>query len=166
MNAKLEPAAVQLEIDDRLRTIFMEQYGLMREENDPGYKAWGLMGVEVAMCLANVFLLLKDAKTPGRAFKAVCDLSYVMNTNEFWVKNAGIILPVVHMALNAHRDHMLLAVDRQERDQYALHDGLMYAAMYAPLEVFTVIAYCLGGPALQANISTTLKLALQPYFRS
>lgn len=165
MNAKLAEAATQLEIDERLRTIFMEQYDVLNEKRDPGYKAWATYGVEVAMCLANAFLLLRDSKTPGRAFKVVCDLTYEMNTNPFWVKNAGIILPVVHMALNAHRDHLLLTVDRQERDQYALHDGLMYAAMYAPLEVFATIAYCIDGPALQTGVSATLKLALQPYFK-
>jgi hypothetical protein len=75
-------------------------------------------------------------------------------------------MPLVHMALNAHRDAVALQVDRAKREEYAQGDTLLAAARAAPLEIFPIIAYCFGGPELMLSASLPLKQELAPYLLS
>lgn len=148
-----------------LEDIFLEEFGLLKTKDDegfnPGYNAWGLLGTDVAIRLARMFIGLKN--NTG-VFETMCDLIYQLNSNDFWQKNASVLLPVVHMALNAHRDGALLMADRAARDEYSSSDSLISAARAAPLEIFPIVAYLIGGPALMATKSLILKQRLAPYF--
>lgn len=160
----LETVRAIAEVDDRLRGIFTEHFGIESSE-DNGYKAYATLAVEVAVSIANIFLLVKGQATIGRAHRVVCDLVYRLNTNEFWTKNAGIIIPVMHAALNAHSDSEVFALDRKDQGTYALHDGLRYAAMLAPLEVFSTILFCISGDLAVKVQAPEMKLKLLQFFK-
>lgn len=166
-NAQSNILEQALSVDEKLRGLFMEHYGLNVTDPDDkksavGYKAYGLMAVDVAMRLANVFMAINNPKAP-RTFQAICDLTYQLNTNDFWHKNASILLPLMHAALNAHRDVIVFNKAREELNEYSMLDALSAAGRAAPLEIFPVIAYCLGGGALMQECSASLKQALAPY---
>lgn len=153
--------------DEALTKIFMQCFGLPTEQPpqekvaEAGFYAYGMLAVDVAVRLANLFLSIK--RNTG-AHQIACDLTYQLATNEFWAKNANVIMPVVHVCLNAHTDGTLLLVERTLREEYSSYDALLSCARALPLEIFPLIAYLLGGPKLQREASLPLKQALAPYF--
>lgn len=155
--------------DEQLRSIFVEHFGVNQtdgatEASDPGYKAYALLGIDVAMRIANIFLALKGNK-PRRIYRAICDLTYELNTNSFWQKNASVILPLIHAALNTYRDADAFLQQRKAGgDTYSSTDTLLAGTRTAALEIFPVIAYLVGGPPLMVQVSAPLKTALAPYF--
>ena len=161
-----EAAGKSATLRERLTEIFMEHYGLnVTTENTPdaGYMAYGTLAVDVAVRLANVFLAVKADKG---VWTVACDLSFQLSTNEFWQKNAAVLVPIMHVCLNTHNDGVMLQVERETRNEYSSHDALISASRAAPLEIFPVIAYLLGGPALMLSASLPLKRDLAPYFLS
>lgn len=152
-------------IDEKLTNIFMEAFGLTNPENETnaGYMAYGTMAVDVALRLSNVFLALKNPDQ-HRTYRAVCDLTYELSANEFWHKNANVLMPILHVCLNTYRDGASLLLERAQRGEYSSSDMLISASRAAPLEIFPVIAYLVGGPALMASASLPLKTQLAPYF--
>lgn len=157
-------AEVNAEIDSQLQEIFMSAFSIDKEQS-AGHNAYALMAVEVAVSIANLFLSL-TRPNEHRHFRAICDLTYHLNTNDFWQRNAAVILPTIHTALNAHRDMAELVLEREVRNEYSANDGLIASAKAAPLEIFPVIAYLVGGPKLMVAASLPLKRALAPYFLS
>lgn len=155
------------EIDDRLNAIFRQHYKCEEDKDTgpdtTGYMAWALLAVDVSVRIANVFLAIKNPKE-HRTYRAVCDLTYQLNTNEFWAKNASVILPAMHVALNTYRDGVDFELRRRELGEYSTYDSLIAASRSAPLEIFPLIAYLVGGPMLMQSESAPLKLALAPYF--
>lgn len=147
-------------VDKRIEDILIQQFQLNDQDKEPGYKAYGFMAVEVGMALTNMFLALRDPAA-GRSYRAFCDLTYQLATNKFWENNANVILPVVHVALNAYRDGVALSLERTE---YGMGDSLIAAARCAPLEIYPLLAYLIGGPGLMVAASIPLKTELAPYF--
>lgn len=153
------------DLTERLQNIFLEEFDLLNKSEekapDAGYRAWGLAGVDVGVRLAKIFIGLQ--KNTGM-YEAVCDLTYQLNSSDFWQKNAAVLMPLIHAALNAHRDGAMLLADRVVSDEYGANDTLIRAARAAPLEIFGVLAYLVGGPQLMAAKSLSLKQRLAPYF--
>lgn len=154
-------------IDSQIQEILMRNLGLVVREGEPkpeiGLMAYGTMAVEVGIALANIFLAIKNPEQ-HRTYRGFCDLTYQLNTNDFWQKNAAVLLPVIHVALNAYRDGVSLTIDRDIRGEYSSSDALIAAARVAPLELFPLIAYLVGGPGLMLSASIPLKTELAPYF--
>lgn len=163
-----EAARHSTELHVRLENIFLNAFNLVEKEGakpeerlEVGYKAYGLAAVDVAVRLAKLFIAVKQDKG---VHSVACDLTYNLNTNDFWAKNASVLLPVMHIALNAHTDGVLLLAEREKRNEYSSSDALISAARAAPLELFPLVAYCLGGPPLMTSTSLRLKQELAPYF--
>lgn len=160
-----EATSHRVSLHQSLEDIFMEEFGLTVQKGeegfDAGYNAWGMLAVDVSIRLAKMFIGLRNN---SGMYEAICDLTYQLNTNDFWQKNAAILVPLMHAALNAHRDGALLMADRASREEYSSSDALISAARAAPLEIFPVIAYAVGGPQLMAAKSLVLKQRLAPYF--
>jgi hypothetical protein len=155
------------EIDGAITEILMRNLGLIVAEGetkpDVGLMAWGTMAVEVGLALANLFLAIKNPDQ-HRTYRAICDLTYQLASNDFWQKNAAVLMPVVHSALNAYRDSASLLLERESRGEYSSNDALIAGARTAPLELFPLIAYLVGGPKLMVSASIPLKTELGPYF--
>lgn len=158
------------DVDERLKEIFVTQFQLQapaegEPELEPGHMAYGLLAVDVAIRLANVFLAIKNP-TENRTYRAICDLTYELSTNAFWQRNAAVLNPIIHVCTNTYRDGVELLAEREARNEYSSYDALISASRAAPLEIFPVIAYLLGGPKLMVSASLPLKRDLAPYFIS
>lgn len=159
--AMLEAGKKANDVNSRLTEIFTEHFDLNNKDNDPGYTAYGFLAVDIAVRLANLFLAIKQDKGVHRV---ACDLTFQLATNEFWQKNAAVLMPIVHVCLNTHTDGVAMLVERTQRNEYSSYDALISASRAAPLEIFPVIAYLLGGPVLMQRVSLPLKRELAPYF--
>lgn len=148
--------------DARLTEIFIKHFNIDKEK-PAGHNAYALAAVEVAVSLANIFLSLKNPQE-HRHYRALCDTTYHLNTNVFWEKNASVLLPIMHVCLNTYRDATELKLEREQNKDYTSNDILIAGSMAAPLEIFPVIAYLIGGPSLMVSASLGLKKNLVPYF--
>lgn len=150
-----------MEVDAALEEIFRRNFGMDEEHNkdNMGYQAYATLAVQVAIAFANVFMAIRHPQD-HRTYRAVCDLTFGLNSNKFWENNAPFLMPSVHSALNAYRDCAdMLSV----RTNYGVDDALISSARAQPLELFVLIAYCVGGPPLMTAASLQLKRDLSPY---
>lgn len=162
--AILKSAQETADLDSRLREIFEEHYRLKAENEQPAdYMAYGMLAVDISIRLANMFISIRKNKGVHRV---ACDLTYQMNTNIFWQKNANVLMPIMHVCLNTFSDGAQLVLERMTAPEYASGDILISASRAAPLEIFPIVAYLLGGPELMVSVSLPLKRALAPYFLS
>lgn len=155
----------QTKVDDALRDIFIKHFEINSEKNkdNPGFKAYALGAVEVGVSLANLVMSINKPES-NRGFRAISDLVYGLNSNDFWVKNAPVLVPALTVLLNAHRDYVDMEVRRNEMQEYAVYDKLLTGAQCVVLEVFSMLLYLVGGPLLMNVASLQLKLDLAPYF--
>lgn len=152
----------QTAIDDALRAIFVKYFEI-KEDSNPGYRAYAEYAAEVGVALANIIISVRKPEA-GRGLRAISDLTYALNANEFWLKNAPVLVPVLTIVLNAHRDYIDMQMRRSELSEYAAYDKMMSAANGAPLEMFAMLLYLVGGPTLMGVSSLALKQELAPYF--
>lgn len=166
MNVNLEKERLekQQQIDRRLESIFRKHFELDSDthKDNPGYQAWAGYAVDVSVKVANIILSMKWPDS-GRGFRALTDLTYQLNANDFWTKNAPVLVPVLTTVMNAHRDGMELMMERQVNKEYALYDKLISGSQTSCLEIFSMILFLVGGPTLMALSSLPLKLDLAPY---
>ena len=169
IDAAIGKAAANVAMTDNAwEEIFLRHFGLSDKGKDPedaGLMAYGLSAVDVAKRLMNLFVAIKNPNS-NRAYTAICDLTFQLNTNVFWQKNASVLMPILHVTLNTHRDGVALQLERAKREEYAQGDTLLAASRAAPLEIFPVIAYLFGGPDLMLSASLPLKQELAPYLLS
>lgn len=170
MNAQLKDSIDrtiknQTIVDDALRDIFKKHFEITEEKKNenPGYIAWASYAVEVAVAMSNIIISLNHPEQ-HRGFRAVSDLTFALNANEFWVKNAPVLVPVLTIILNSHRDYIDMAMQRKDMGEYAVYDKLMGSARIVALEIFPMILYLVGGPMLMSLASLELKKNLAPYF--
>jgi hypothetical protein len=163
----------QMEVDGQLRNIFEKHFGTSKpidpqsdsRENNPGYRAYAGYAVEVGIALANIVISVKKPDS-GRGFRAISDLTFALNANEFWIKNAPVLVPVLTIVLNSHRDYVDMATRRKELMDYAVFDKMISASDGASLEIFAMLLYLVGGPELMGTASLPLKMDLAPFLLS
>ena len=152
MTDVLDALKAQRRVDEQLEDIFMEAFELKgdKHKDNPGYMAWAGFAVPVAVSLCNIFLSLKDSNS-GRNFRALSDVVYNLAGNEFWVKNYNVLNPMLTAAMNSYKDYAAMAVERIQYQEYANYDKLMSGSLVAPLEIFSLMLYLVGGPLLMAG---------------
>jgi hypothetical protein len=98
--------------DNALEAIFKKYFELDGDthKDNPGYMAWATSAVPVAMALANVIVAINNPES-GRSFRAMCDLTYQLGANDFWSKNAAVLVPILTVVLNANKDGIALLVE-------------------------------------------------------
>lgn len=151
--------------DGALDAIFRKYFEVDgdKHKDNPGYMAWALAAVPVAIALSNVLLAIKDPES-RRSFRAMCDLTYQLGANDFWAKNAAVLVPILTVCLNASKDAASMAMERDEYREYAMYDKLICGTLVMPLEIFSMVLYLVGGPLLMATSSLQMKIELAPYF--
>ena len=123
------------------------------------------MASEVGVALANILISTKNPES-GRGYRAVTDLVYALNANDFWLKNAPILIPVLTVVLNAHKDGLNYKMERENLHEYAMYDKLTASTELVALEIFSMLLYLVGGPLLMGVRSGSLKFDLAPFFLS
>lgn len=159
-------AETQLAIDEEIRAILIKEYGLLDEKNKGGpYEAVGLLAVDVAIRLMNVLRSMRfpDAKL---GYRTVLDLTIGLNSNAFWQKNATVLVPLLHIAVQAQADYAFLLLDKATNRQSGMFDKVRIESELVGLELFVMIGYLLGGQELMTNSSIKIKSELEPYLVS
>lgn len=151
--------------DNALEEIFKKHFELDTDKHkeNPGYMAWSSSAVSACVSISNLLLAVKSPES-GRSFRGFCDLTYVLGANDFWSKNAGVLVPVLTVILNAQKDFVGMMVEQDQLNEYASYDTLLTGAQAVSLEIFSIILYLVGGPLLMSTASLPLKLDLAPYF--
>ena len=151
-----------LEQNEALDAIFTNHLGLDKSDSNPGYKAWATYAKDVGVRLVNL-LIAASQPSAGRGLTGFLDLTFQLQSNEFWSKNANIFVPLLMAALNGLRDAGDLQDQRTLTQEYALYDQLLTTSRLCGLEMFPVLLLLAGGPALMAAHSLPLKTDLIPY---
>ena len=139
-----------LEIDDE------------KNENNLAYKGWAIGALQVGVTVANLLMAIKQPDS-GRNFRAISDLSYILNVNEFWSRNSSFLMPLIIITLNSHKDYLSLASEPKEKREYAAFDRVLRGCEMVGLDIFSALLYLVGGPDLMGRSSASLKLELSPY---
>lgn len=166
MAAKAVDATKPNRNEDDAITAILHKYleiDARKEQADNGYVAWAMQGLSAGVTLANLFISVNRPNS-GRGYAAITDLAYVLNHNEFWGRNSNFLMPIVIVALNAHKDYIALVAETDNMQEYGMYDRVMSGSELTQLEVFVAILFLVGGPELMAKYSTPLKLELAPYF--
>jgi hypothetical protein len=155
----------QKDVDEQLRKIFFNHFEIDSEQykDNVGYKGWATMASEVGVALANVIMSAQDPNN-GRGYRAITDLVYTLNANDFWMKNAPVLVPILTVVLNAHKDGISYRMEKENLSEYAMYDKLTAATELVALEIFSMLLYLVGGPLLMSLRSGPLKFDLAPYF--
>ena len=158
----LDVLDAQQNLDKHIKDILISYLGLENEENkkNPGYMAYAGMALAVGMSFANLLLVLKKPES-NRGTRIIHDLTYILNSNEFWQRNSSFLMPLVIATLNAQTDYVLIASERKNSEQYPLYDRVLRGTEMMGLELFTMLLYLVGGPELMAK-SSMLRLELAP----
>lgn len=151
--------------DEALEAIFKKYLELDTDKHkeNPGYLAWATSALPCCVALANVLLAIKYPES-HRSFRAIQDLTFQLGANDFWSKNAPVLVPLLTVAINSHKDYVGMVVEKSTWQEYSTYDKLISGAQCVPLELFSMILYLVGGPLLMATSSLPLKIALAPYF--
>lgn len=148
--------------DDSVRDILMDCYNVEKDKSEAnaGYNATGLLAVEVGVAMANLIRVIKRPES-GRTFRVVLDFTIALNNNLFWGRHATSLMPLIHVILMDHLDSLALQLERGEV-KCGPYDKLVMGAETAPLAIFSIIAFLIGGPTLQMAVSVKLKKSLMP----
>jgi len=115
--------------------------------------------VEVICSLTNIFGVMTGFKNFS-AESSISDLTFVLNTNPFWVKNATYLVPLLNTAINAFEDNRQLRAQNQP-----LWNGLEYHHRNAWLEILPAIVFVLKGYAEMRKVSLEMKQAFEKFLR-
>lgn len=130
------------------------------DEKEAGYMAAATLALELSVSLANIVVAVRRPDT-GRTFRMAYDLVIGMNSNLFWGQHAAALLPLLHMALMDHLDSVALQDERGEV-KVSPYDKLIMGAEAAPMAMFSMILFLVGGPIVQMRGSVLLKKDLMP----
>jgi hypothetical protein len=92
---------------------------------------------------------------------AIADLTFALNTNTFWIKNATYLVPILNMSINAFLD----ANDMAIREQEPIWDNLQYHNRNCWLELLPAIVFCLKGRLAMRKYSLEMKKTFEPFLR-
>jgi hypothetical protein len=156
INTKLEGMLAE---DEAVRTILFEVYG-------HGKSADYNSVVEVAIdCALRLYNVLMNVRRPGegRNHRAIMDLAVGLNGNLFWNKHGATLMPIFHLTLQAQADYAMLSVEKDAEPNVTVFDGIRAESKLIGIELFTMIAFLLGGHELLAMKSLEIKKKLAPY---
>lgn len=115
--------------------------------------------VEVICSIVNVFGVM----TGLRHFSgdsAITDLTFVLNTNQFWLKNSSYMMPLVNSSVNAFSDNYALTEKPQP-----LWGALVYHNRNVWLELLPAVVFCLSGHSAMRKVSLEMKQSFEKFLR-
>lgn len=156
-----QPATAVLERDEEIRKILLDIFqfheGLPLNE-----KSVMLMGADLGVKFFNVFYSLRNPNS-GLGYRVVMDLTVNLNGNPLWVKHGTVFMPILHAALQAQSDYALLSVEKANSPNITKDDDIRAECKLAPLEIFVMLAFIVGGQELMQIAAMQLKRRLAPY---
>lgn len=126
----------------------------------PRKLAEAALAVELVCSLVNMFGVMAGLKNYSGE-SAIADLTFTLNTNPFWVKNAAYLMPILGVAVNAFQDNTQLKANPS-----ALWEKLQYHNASVWLEILPAVLFCLKGAAVMREKSLEVKQAFDKFLRA
>lgn len=162
-----EAVGKAMQREEKVRQILLEAYGYDKnkhegkpstETQDMGIK---LLAADVGTRLFNVLFAVRNPNAQA-GYTAIMDLTVNLNNNAFWVKNGPVLMPLLHMALAAQADYATLAVEKASDPNITKDDEVRAESKLVGLELFSMIAFLVGGQAMMQAVGLKLKRKLAP----
>jgi hypothetical protein len=126
----------------------------------PRKQAEAALAVELVCSLVNMFGVMAGLKNYSGEL-AIADLTFTLNTNPFWVKNAAYLMPILGTAVNAFQDNTQLKANPSP-----LWEKLQYHNASVWLEILPAVLFCLKGAAAMREKSLEMKQAFDKFLRA
>lgn len=159
--------AMRVQVTTDVRAL-AEHYFLPHKSNDPKDNtpefarklADGVGAVELVCSLVNVFGALIGHKVYS-AEGAIADLTFALNTNQFWIKNAANLMPIVSAAVNAVMDNPKLKLQNQPIWAHMeQHNKMVW------LEILPAVLLCLKGYGGMREQSLEIKQSFEKFLKA
>lgn len=121
------------------------------EAKDTGRMANAYYAVEVAVSVCNIFTALGSPNV-NATFTLVTDLTINLNTNPFWVRNTGHLMPLIIAGVNASMDYREMSIEPEPK-----WDALREQCKWLWLDIFPTIMFLVHGFALTRLCSVQMK---------
>ncbi|MGH7744024.1 MAG: hypothetical protein ACREQ5_04290 [Candidatus Dormibacteria bacterium] len=136
---------VSLLIDNNARVRALANKFLLPKETSEDTKDNLKMGnalaaVEVVCSLVNVFSALLTTN-PVFTQIAITDLTFGLNSNSFWVRNTGHLMPLFIASINGISDYNLMALENEPRWSDLRAQGKNLWLEILPTIVFLIHGY-------------------------
>lgn len=125
----------------------------------PRKQAEAALAVELVCSLVNMFGVMAGIKNYSGE-SAIADLTFTLNTNPFWVKNAAYLMPILGVAVNAFQDNTQLKTNPSP-----LWEKLHYHNASVWLEILPAVMFCLKGASAMREKSLEMKQAFDKFLR-
>ena len=121
------------------------------ESKDAKKMGDALAAVEVIVSLISIFNTVFNT-TKTNPLNAIADLTFTLNTNPFWIKNAGYLMPLFTAALNGAMDYR-----DTENNKEPMWDKLRYHDRNMWLELLPAIMMLVHGYIGMRAVSNEMK---------
>jgi len=162
-----ETVKADLQRSENVRKILLEAFQFTGADigegvnaND-GLNATKLIAAEAGARIFNVLHAVRNPKQ-GNTYGAMMDLIVNLNNNPFWVRHAGNLMPIVHIAMAAQADYAALLLEKEAQPTITKDDEIRAESRLVGLEIFVMMAYLIDGPELSATGSLQMKRRLAP----
>lgn len=122
---------------------------------NPRLVADAIGAVEVVVSICNMFRALITSSS-GR--QSLWDLTFLLNSNPFWVQNRTFFMPLLIAAQNANMDYV-------QGNTEPLWDKLYYHNKQVWLELLPMVVYQLHGPAKMQLVSLEMKKSFEAFVK-
>lgn len=121
------------------------------DHKDPKKMADGVLATEVVVSVVTLFKAMLEMDVTANVM-ALMDLSFGLNSNLFWTRNANYLVPVLTTAQLAALDYIV-----HVEDNNLAHRELQYHNRFAWLDVVVSIAFLVRGFPYTKSVSQQLK---------
>lgn len=119
-----------------------------------------LSAAEFLASVASLFMayrtLLETDPDEGALIRALGDLSFGFDTNQFYNTFKGFLHPILLTSINSWLDSVDYRAILLSRDNLITRN-LAFAGQHMWLELFSATAFCLGGQTLMRDVGSKLK---------
>lgn len=153
-----EATGFLLSHNEKLREIAKKFLAPEGNEPEPRKLAESTAATEVILSIVNIFNAIYSNQRHA-SLTAIADLTFALNSNMFWVKNSGYLIPLLNGAVNAAMDFK----DAQDKVPEPLWDKFEYHNKYAWLELLPAIVFLLYGFGKMRVCSTEIKKSFEAF---
>ncbi len=104
-------------------------------------------------------LLTTEPNGPG-VFRALNDLAFGFETNQFYTTFRGYLHPVLMCSIQSWLEHINYRIEVDENPNNQSAKYMLFATKYAWLQIFAAAAFCFGGHSFAASVGPKLRDAV------
>jgi len=104
-------------------------------------------------------LLTTEPNGPG-IFRALNDLAFGFETNQFYTTFRGYLHPVLMCSIQSWLEHINYRIESEENPNSQTAKYMLFATKYAWLQIFAAAAFCFGGHGFASEVGKKLRDAV------